>query len=90
MCVLVRQVQSWVCCCERVPSIYRSHTHSPTHIIIGTWGIPCFTIPFCVVTMLMVLSSRRNDDDVESDVLNNDKTKRDEDGEEDACYVETC
>ena len=86
MCVLVRQVQSWVCCDERVPSIYRSHTH----LSIGTWGIPCFTIPFCVVTMLMVLSSRRNDDDVESDVLSNDKTKRDEDGEEDACYVETC
>ena len=72
MCVLVRQVQSWVCCDERVPSIYRSHTHSPT----GTWGIPCFTIPFCVVTMLMVLS-RRNDDDVESGVLNNDKTGED-------------
>ena len=31
--------------------------------ITGTWGIPCFTIPFCIVTMLVISSGGLEDVD---------------------------
>ena len=34
--------------------------------ITGTWGIPCFTIPFCVVTMLVISSGGLEDGDMKT------------------------
>ena len=46
--------------------------------ITGTWGIPCFTIPFCVVTMLVISSGDLEDGDDGSKIKIDDSEEEEE------------